>query len=89
MKHVIEILGTATELLPKSFPRMFLASADLEAYGGQGTVQATSDPEQAQGFDTHAEAFAYWKSRSRKKPLRDDGQPNRPLTAFTVQVIPL
>jgi hypothetical protein len=32
------------------------------------------------------EAHALWTAVSKEKPVREDGQPNRPLTAFNVSI---
>ena len=52
---------------------------------GRGNVVCTSDKSQAKQFADAAEALAFWKHQSKRRPLRDDGRPNRPLTAFTVE----
>lgn len=58
------------------------------SYDG-GDLVCTPDPAQAGRFDTAA-AMALWKSgpTCRCHRLRWDGQPNRPLTAFTVEIVP-
>jgi hypothetical protein len=35
---------------------------------------------------TFVEAHALWTAVSKEKPVREDGQPNRPLTAFNVSI---
>lgn len=64
----------------------YLMYMDFEANNGTGQMCVTTDPERALGFDTAEEALEFWKTPSRTVPLRDDGRPNRPLTAFTVQI---
>jgi hypothetical protein len=38
-------------------------------------------------FDTVELALETWNRQSRSTPLRPDGQPNRPLTAFTMAIV--
>ena len=44
-------------------------------------IVTTPDPEKARIFETLEEALALWKQ---SHGIREDGRPNRPLTAFTV-----
>lgn len=69
--------------------RAYLAAWDLEAYGGLGDASFTTDPNAAHVFPTAGMAWQTWRSTPSNRPLRDDGQPNRPLTAFTIAVYPL
>jgi hypothetical protein len=45
----------------------------------------TEDRQQARQFQTYAQAVAFYQMTSRTGP-RQDGQPDRPLTAFTVEI---
>ena len=72
----------------------YLEWFDLEAHGPMGpypTGQVSFTPtlERALRFDTAALALETWKRQSRKAPLRPDGEPNRPLTAFTMAIVPV
>jgi hypothetical protein len=40
---------------------------------------------EARRFASDAEAQAYWRQVDEREPVRDDGQPNRPLTAFNIE----
>lgn len=51
---------------------------------GLGKVTFTSDVRRARRFPGISEALAFWKTQSPTVPLRDDGRPNRPLTAYTI-----
>jgi hypothetical protein len=62
----------------------WLASYDLNAHDGFGEAKATSDPAEALRFADAGAVFAAWKEQSTVRPLRDDGKPNRPLSAFTI-----
>jgi hypothetical protein len=67
---------------------LWLKDADIEANGGQGAVTFTADRDRAKRFDSPGTAAAFWRTQSRVRPLRPDGQPNRPLTAFTMLTQP-
>jgi hypothetical protein len=67
----------------------FLVSYDPDAAGGRGSFRSSPDPRKAAKFASAAAAHAFWARQSRTRPLRDDGEPNGPLTAFTVLVLPL
>lgn len=64
----------------------YLKTADVNANDGHGIVTWSRYDWQAMKFDTFAAAAAFWNQQSTKRPLRDDGRPNKPLTAFTVEI---
>ena len=66
----------------------FLVSFDPDAHGGLGDGVFTSDPVKARLFPSRSAAVAEWRRTSTVRPLRDDGQPNRPLSSFTVSILP-
>lgn len=66
----------------------YLVRCDFEANGGRGEVLWTVERDKAMRFDTPGAAFAYWKTPSQSVPLRPDGKPNRPLSAFTIEIVP-
>lgn len=41
----------------------------------------------AQRFDTHLDALNVWHTQ--RKDRRPDGEPNKPLTAFNIMVVPV
>lgn len=51
--------------------------------------RTTDDIRKAMRFETPTAAFSVWKSVSPNLPTRPDGKPNRPLTAFTAEVVPV
>lgn len=53
-----------------------------------GLARWNADVDEAMEFVDHAAAFACWRRQSITVPWRPDGQPNRPLTAFSVVAIP-
>lgn len=64
----------------------FLVWSDPDAKDGAGEEGWSSDVRLAQRFRTSRQAIACWKAQSCVRPLRDDGQPNCPMTALTVTV---
>lgn len=64
----------------------FVRSMDVEALGGRGSLQWTSMRSRAMRFENVAAATNYWMRQSKTVPLRDDGKPNRPLTAYTISI---
>jgi hypothetical protein len=85
---IIELVGVANPLSsPDSMrPGEFLCSFDPDAYGGIGRAESTPDVEQALKFADAKDAYECWRKQSTVRPLRDDGKPNRPLTAYTVEI---
>lgn len=67
-------------------PGAWLESYDPDAHDGRGSATWTTDPGRAMRFASPAAALAAWRTQSVIRPLRDDGRPNRPLTAATVSV---
>lgn len=68
---------------------LYIKQFSPDARGGRGEVVFTNNGTQALTFATYAEAFEFWRQQSTVQPLRPDGQPNRPLTAWTVEIIPI
>lgn len=66
---------------------LYLQAYDPEYAGGRGLAEWTEDIETAMRFATAGEAWMLWRQPSRVRPVRADGKPNRPLTAFTIEVL--
>ena len=85
---VIKIIGFASgNRCPHA--GLFVETFDFEAYDGAGFGTFTSNPQLAMQFADHEAAFAFWKTMPKCKRVRDDGRPNRPMTASTVLVMSL
>ena len=69
-------------------PGQYLKFYDPEAYGGCGDCEWTADRAQAHVYPTFIEAFEAWRQIPKSRPLRGDGQPNRPLVSFIVTFEP-
>jgi hypothetical protein len=65
----------------------YLETVDFEAYHGRGFVRWTADPEKAMRFPSAGAAMQFWKTQSKTVPIRPDGKPNRPLTAYHVEIV--
>lgn len=89
----IKILGLAVGL-PCPFDGQYLVEYDpdrrgVAPNGAALTAHIVCSPERfdAKEFRSVVEAMIEWKRASRAWPVREhDGQPNRPLTAFTVEI---
>lgn len=63
----------------------YLASYDPDACEGRGDIKVTRDIGLARRFADAREVLEEWRRQSTVQPLRSDGKPNRPLTAYTIQ----
>lgn len=88
---VMRLCGQATMFgtAPTPFDGQFLLSFDFEADGGRGLIDMTTDQDQAKRFADMAEAVAFYQTSPKCKPVRDDGRPNRPLTATNWEFLTL
>jgi hypothetical protein len=66
-----------------------LAKYDPDFAGGEGAVWWTADQAKAQLFASRSDALKFYQQVSTVKPYRQDGKLNRPLTAYTVEIIPV
>lgn len=62
----------------------YLSKFNPEANNGRGYIETTRILEKAMRFNTLEEVMETWKTQSKTLPLRSDGKPNRPLTAFSM-----
>lgn len=67
---------------------MYLARFDPEAHDGVGEVLVTPIRAHALRFDSARDAFNTWRTVPRNRAWRPDGKPNRPLTAYTMELEP-
>lgn len=86
--RIIEKAGTLT-IGPGPRPGAWVRTYDPEGHDGQGDATWTMDPNEALAFPTPQAAFRTWRAIPECKPLRPDGLPNRPLTAYTVEILSL
>jgi hypothetical protein len=55
-------------------------------YGGRITL--TTRRSEALRFNSRVDAMMAWNTVSTRQPLRPDRQPNKPMTALTVEIEP-
>lgn len=95
MKYVILIMDVAGSGPLRSSGAgplgQYVKSYDPDIGNGvvTGEVEGTFDPSEALTFDSSEEAYDFYRRTSTTVPLRPDGKPNRPMTAFTIEVLPL
>jgi hypothetical protein len=67
-------------------PAGYLADYDPDGNDGLGSAAWTTDPAAALTFDSGGAAIALWRAQSRLRPVRSDGEPNRPLTELSIEL---
>lgn len=67
----------------------WLASIDYDARSGRASASFTTHAREAMEFETPLDVLEAWTRQSSAHPLRDDGKPNRPLTAYSISPLPL
>jgi hypothetical protein len=60
----------------------YVMECDFEAHNGVGEVIFTQKREEAKHFVDGSAALDFYRTQSKTVPLRPDGKPNRPLTAY-------
>lgn len=66
----------------------WLKSFDPDAEEGRGLLETTDDRDEAMVFSSMEEAELTWFAQSTVAPTRTDGKPNRPLSAWTIEIRP-
>jgi hypothetical protein len=74
--------------VPGEFAGQYLARCEIDGHDGAGLFEWTADPEMAHRFATTTEAWECWRRQSTTHPTRRDSLPNRPMTAYTIQITP-
>lgn len=85
---VLRILGLAGDLSRRTHADgQWVKAYDPDANDGRGALATTDDPADARRFVAVGDAWDFYRQTSRVHPVRlTDGQPNRPLTAFSVVI---
>lgn len=81
MPYLIRLVDDLTHTFDEP---TWLRSLDVDAHDGRGDVRITHDPTKAMRFASIMSASQCWQRQSTVRPLRPDGKPNRPLTAYTI-----
>ncbi len=89
VEYVIRAIGFASPGSQCPHAGQWLLAFDFDAHGGKGFGQFTRDKMQAKRFPDLLAAFNFWRTTSAVRPMRGDGNPNRPLTCLTVQADPI
>lgn len=84
MAYTLICQGWSDEDCP--FIGQYLKSYNPNADHSKPLAEWTATLDEAMSFDSVADALACWKQVRTIDPIRKDGKPNRPLTAFTVEV---
>lgn len=85
MKHALKICGSALGNASE-FDGQYVKTYDPHD-GVHGRIEVTADLQHAMHYDDIAAAMTEWKRINKNHPWRPDGKPNRPLTAFTVELV--
>lgn len=64
----------------------YVVDFDIANHTGRGPIPSTPDISKAKHFANAGEAIEFWRTQSKVRPLREDGEPNRPMTAYTIEV---
>lgn len=89
---VIKMISLEGKLMsdsPEFVSGCYLKEYDPEAHNGRGSAIFTANIKDAATFTSFGQAFKAYRGVPRCRPLREDGEPNRPLTAFTVMIEPV
>lgn len=65
----------------------YLRSYNPEAYRGRGFAEWTTELSEAKRYESAADAFTEWTRVPKGRPRREDGKPNKPLTAYSIEVV--
>lgn len=82
MTVVMKIVVAGGTILDKP---TYLKSFDVDAHRGRGSAELTEDRSEALKFGDLAAMLEAWRTQSTVRPIREDGKPNRPLTAYTIE----
>lgn len=86
MSVILQLIGLANGAV-SDFDGEYVCGLDPDFMNGLGKVDSTPEITDAKIFPDLVSAMAFWKTTSTVRPIREDGKPNRPLTAFTVHPI--
>jgi hypothetical protein len=74
---------------PPQLEGQYLMSFHFDTADGKGFGTFTHDQTKAKRFQSPAEAMLFWRTQSKVRPTRPDGEPNRPLTVSSVELLRL
>jgi hypothetical protein len=85
-KVIMRLVGSATGV-KTLVDGEYLVEYNPNANGGRGDLKTSADRADARRFPTAGDAMEFWRQQSKRRPYRPDGKPNRPLTAFSVEIL--
>lgn len=86
MPSIIQIVGLASGRII-GIENQYVKSYTPDGNDGCGDLVVTRDITQAKVYSDQQAALEAWRATSNTHPIRYDGEPNRPMTAFTVTII--
>ena len=90
MAEYVILLHGLVDGSPSAYDDTYLTRFDFEgAEAGEAILESTPDFGKARRFPDIMAATELWKTVDPRQPLRPDGKPNRPLTAFSVTIQPV
>ena len=63
----------------------WLVAFDVDGHNGQGDICISQHLADAMVFASVEDLLNFWRKQSTLMPIREDGKPNRPLTACTIE----
>lgn len=88
MNYVMRIVGVA-DGRPCAEAGCYVRRYTPDGFGGNGRIVVTPNEAHARRYPDQLSAWQEYLRTSATHPRRPDGQPNRPLTAYTVEILPL
>lgn len=85
MSRILQIIGLASGW-PSGADGQYVKGYTPDGHDGQGDLVLTRHRGQARRYPSTQEAMAELRRVSATHPLRADGKPNRPLSAFSVSI---
>ena len=89
--YVIKLVGQVGGVIRNEGAKVgtYVRSFDPSAHDGRGDLEVTDDIDQALVYPSINEAMMAWRAVPANRPRRPDGKPNRPMTAFSVELVPV
>jgi len=84
-KVIMQLMGVAPDGRPPPVAT-YVRDCDFDADHGRGRIIMTQKQDEAKRFDDVTAALDFYRTASKVVPIRPDGKPNRPLTAYNVQI---
>lgn len=85
MPYVIKAYGPLWLVPPNEIDGEYVKRYDKDAFDGGGDAEFSNSVDEALLFETLEQARSFAFAQPEQRPLRADGQPNRPLTAFSLE----